>query len=89
MAELIKFEFPEPEQEEVEQDIALSIFTAECIHGRPRTRLDVGYLLSDDGHRAVFEVRGEAGETALRVLVGLLAARFGEGGFNVEREALP
>ena len=81
MSERIKFRFPTPDAEGVEGDIALAIFSAECIHGKPRTRLDVGYFLTTDGKRAVMQVRGPAGETALRVLVGLLSARFGESGY--------
>jgi hypothetical protein len=33
----------------------------------------------------VLTVRGDAGETALRVVVGLFNERFGEDGFRVER----
>ena len=84
MSERIKFRFPTPDPDGVEGDIALSIFSAECIHGRPRTRLDIGYFLATDGRRAVVDVRGPAGEMALRVLLGLLGARFGEAGFEVQ-----
>jgi hypothetical protein len=85
MSERMKFQFPAPDRDGVEEDISLGIFTAECIYGRPRTRLDVAYFLTGDGRRAVIDVKGPAGETALRVIVGLLAARFGEDGYQVER----
>ena len=85
MSERIKFIFPKPDADGVAHDIGLSIFSGECVHGRPQTRLDIAYYLTDDGRRAVLDVRGPAGETALRVFVGLCTARFGEGGFRVER----
>ena len=85
MSERIKFSFPKPDADGVAHDIALSIFSAECILGRPQTLLDIAYYLTDDGRRAVLDVRGPAGDTALRVFVGLSTARFGDGGFRVER----
>ena len=85
MNERVTFRFPEPDHQGSEADIGLAIFTAECIHGRPQTRLETGYWLTSDGSRAVFESRGPAGECALRVLVGLLGARFGEFGFEVRK----
>ena len=88
MSERITLGFPEPDPAGVEGDIGLAIFSSECIHGRPQTRLDVAYWLPLDGEKAVVEVRGPAGESALRVLLGLLAARFGETGFTVRRASL-
>lgn len=85
MGEHIKFRFKDPDPDGVEGDIGLAIFSAECIYGRPQTRLEAGYWLSVDGTTVVFDVGGPAGESALRVLVGLVGARFGEGGYSVER----
>ena len=85
MDEHVTFNFPDTDFAGVEGDVGLSIFTAECIYGRPKTRLEAAYWIPDSGKRAVFETRGPAGEAALRVLIGLLGARFGEGGFSVER----
>ena len=87
MNERMTFRFPEPDYEGTETDIGLALFTAECIHGRPKTRLEAAYWLRNDGQQAVFDVRGPAGETALRVLVGLLGARFGEDGYTVDGKA--
>jgi hypothetical protein len=85
MQQRIRFEFPESVKcEGVEDDLALAIFTAECIHGRPRTRLEVGYLVTDDGRTCIVQVRGSAGDIAARVFTGLCGARFGEEGFRVE-----
>lgn len=84
MSERVKFQFPEPDPEGAEDDIGLAIFTAECIYGRPQTRLEVAYWLTSDGRPAVFDNRGPAGESALRVLIGLFGARFGEAGFQME-----
>lgn len=84
MGERVRIRFSEPDREGVEADIGLALFTAECLHGRPRTRMDVRYFLAEDGRVAVIAAEGPAGETELRVLVGLIGARFGEDRFRVE-----
>lgn len=85
MGDKVRFYFPEPtDREGAEEDICLAIFTAECLHGRPKTRLEVSYLVGADGRRCVVDVAGPAGETALRVFTGLCAARFGDDGFRIE-----
>jgi len=69
----------------VEGDMALAIFAAECVYGRPRVRMETAYLV-DEGRRAcVVDVRGEAGEAAVRVFTGLTAARLGDTAFVVRR----
>jgi hypothetical protein len=84
--EIVRLVVSEPEdQRDIEDDLALAIFAAECLYGRPQTRLELRYQLDADGGRCVAEVHGPAGEAAVRVLVGLVAARHGEGGFSVER----
>lgn len=83
MQERMVFKFPEDPT--AEDDVALAIFSAECMYGRPQTRLEVGYEMTADSQGCVVEVRGPAGEMMVRVLVGLLGARFGEGGFSVEQ----
>lgn len=86
MREIVVFTFPDPaDREAVEDDLALAIFTAECQYGRPQTRLEMKYLIAPDGTRCVTDVSGPAGEAALRVFVGLSAARCGEGHFSLER----
>jgi hypothetical protein len=86
MSEIIRFAFPEEsDYEEVEGDMALALFTSECIHGRPRTRLEVSYFVSTSGRRCLLSVRGPAGESALQVFAGLCEERFGEDGFSIER----
>lgn len=86
MRETVRFVFPNSgSRDEIEADVGLSIFSAECLYGRPRTRLQVSYLIDNEGGRCVLRVRGEAGETALKVLIGLCCERFGENGFTVER----
>lgn len=86
MTEKILFQFPNVDDARaIEDDLALAIFTAQCVHGRPQTRLQVRYLVTGDGHRAAIEIDGPAGAMALRVFLGLCGARFGEDGFRVER----
>ena len=46
MSEILWFQFPEPRNfEGVDSDACLAIFAAECVHGRPKTRLEVSYLV--------------------------------------------
>ena len=86
MSHVVRFAFPEGgEKEDVEADIALAIFTAECVYGRPRVRMEASYLVEDDGMSCVIDVEGEAGEAAARVFTGLTAARVGERAFSVKR----
>ena len=86
MQKIIRLELPGgTPRSDVEHDIGLAIFSAECVYGGPRTRLEVRYLINIDGTRVVLQVRGEAGEAAVRVLIGLCNERFGEATFRVER----
>ncbi len=79
MSKILKFVFQgEQGLEDVEADLALAIFAAECLHGRPRVRLETRYLVGRGGQTCVMEVSGPAGESAAQVFAGLAAARFGE-----------
>ena len=83
---IVRFKFSEPvEPYEVEDDVCLAIFAAECLHGQPRVRLELSYLVDEAGSRCVLDVRGSAGEDAARIFTGLSTARVGEGSFKVER----
>ena len=86
MGQIVRFAFPEGgAKEDIEADITLAIFTAECVYGRPRVRMEASYLVDDDGMSCVIDVAGESGEAAARVFTGLTAARVGEGAFTVRR----
>lgn len=86
MKETVRFQFPDAVTPgEVEDDLALAIFTAQCVHGRPQTRLQVRYQVAEHGGHATLEIDGPAGEMALRVFLGLCSARLGEDGFNISR----
>lgn len=85
MRRIVRFNLPETARhEDVANDVALALFTSECIHGRQQTRLEVTYFLAGDGRRCVLSVTGDAGDSATRVFTGLCEQRFGETGFNVE-----
>jgi hypothetical protein len=86
MSSVLRFSFNEAGPKgEIENDIALAIFTAECVYGRPRVRMEARYAVGDDGATCVLGVDGEAGEAAARVFAGLTAARVGERSFSVRR----
>lgn len=86
MSHVLRFEFSSrPDRDAVEADLAVAIFAAECVHGRPGVRMEARYLVSEDGRSCALEVLGAAGETAARIFTGLAAARFGEDGFRVSR----
>jgi hypothetical protein len=87
MSQLLRFKFREADRETVEADVALAIFAAECLHGRPRVRMEASYLVDDDGRACLLEIGGEAGESVARVFAGLCAARFGEEAYSVQRLA--
>ena len=87
MSKVLRFSFPtETGTWEVEADLALAIFAAECIHGRPRVRLETRYMVGPGGQTCVMEISGAAGEAAARVFAGLAAARFGEEGVRTIRQ---
>ncbi len=73
------------DQEGVEGDMALAIFAAECIHGRPKVRMETRYLISPGGSGCVMELSGAAGEAAAQVFAGLATARFGEEAVSIDR----
>ena len=83
---IVRFSFSQPPSaEELEGDIALAILGAECIHGRPRVRMEVSYAVDPRGKACVLETAGEAGEAAARIFTGLVALRVGETGYKVTR----
>ncbi|MFQ6029236.1 MAG: hypothetical protein ACE5Q6_17295 [Dehalococcoidia bacterium] len=86
MSKILRFTFyVEPDPEDIEADLALAIFAAECLHGRPRVRLETRYLVAPDGQSCVMEVSGPAGESAAQVFAGLASARFGEEAVSVSQ----
>ena len=59
MTKVLRFSLRgEQDQQAVEADLALAIFAAECIHGRPRVRLETRYLVSLGGQICVMEISG-------------------------------
>lgn len=84
MSQVLRFKFREADRETVEADVALAIFAAECVYGRPRVRMEASYLVDGDG-ACVLQVDGEAGESVARVFAGLCAARRGEEAYSVQR----
>ncbi len=85
MSQMLRFKFSEADRETVEADVALAIFAAECVYGRPRVRMEASYLVDGDGRACVLEISGEAGESVARVFAGLCAARLGEESYSIQR----
>jgi hypothetical protein len=86
MQTILRFEISgEPAPGELEADVALAFFAAECVFGRPRMRFEASYLLDQSGSSCVLKAFGEAGEAAARILAGLTAARVGDASFSVRR----
>jgi len=82
----LRFGFTESSNREgVEADMAVAIFAAECVYGRPRVRMEASYLVDDEGRACVVDVAGESGEAVVRVFAGLTAARLGEDSYTVRR----
>lgn len=85
---VIRFQFQgQVDRESVESDVALAIFAAECVYGRPRVRMEASYLV--DGQECLLDVSGESGDTVARVFAGLVSARLGEGSYTVVRVQSP
>jgi hypothetical protein len=83
---VLRFSLPAgADAETVETDMALAIFAAECVYGKPRVRMEVSYLVEERGRACAMHISGEAGEAAARVFAGLAAARFGDEAFAVQR----
>jgi len=86
MSKILKFTFyVEPDPEDIEADLALALFAAECLHGKPRVRLETRYLVGPDGQSCVLEVSGPAGESAAQVFTGLVSARYGEEALGISQ----
>jgi hypothetical protein len=85
MKTLLRFCFDSPVRADLEADMALAIFAAECVYGKPRVRMETSYLVDAGGSTCVLDVGGEAGEAAARVFAGLAALRVGEEAFTVRR----
>ena len=85
MSQVLRFKFREANRETVEADVALAIFAAECVYGRPRVRMEAAYDVDATGKACVLKVSGEAGDAVARVFAGLAAARFGETAYSIER----
>ncbi len=87
MSRVLQFKFSEADRETVEADVALAIFAAECVYGRPRVRMEASYLVDEGGTACVLDISGEAGDAVARVFAGLSAARFGDQAYSVRRLA--
>ena len=86
MSDILKFAFQgELDADDIEADLALAIFAAECIYGRPRVRLETRYVVGLGGQTCVMEISGAAGESAARVFAGLASARHGEEAIDISR----
>ena len=84
MNNVLRFTFAgDCDRDSVEADMALAIFAAECVYGRPRVRMEAAYDLDAKGKACVLKVSGEAGEAVARVFAGLAAGRFGETAYSV------
>ena len=60
MNQVLRFKFSEADRETVEADVALAIFAAECVYGRPRVRIEASYLVDEGGTACVLDISGEA-----------------------------
>ncbi len=87
MNQVLRYNFSEAGRETMEADVALAIFAAECVYGRPRVRMEASYLVDEGGTTCVLDISGEAGEAVARVFAGLSTARVGDHAYSVRRLA--
>jgi len=84
MGIICRFEFDEiVSKQDIEEQIALAIITAECTFGKPKVRLHAAYLATDG--KAVIDVSSQVGEQIAEVFTGLMSRHIGEENFTVER----
>jgi len=84
MGIICRFEFDETvSKQDIEEQIALAIITAECTFGKPKVRLHAAYLATDG--KAVIDVSSQVGEQIAEVFTGLMSRHIGEENFTVER----
>ena len=86
MQTVLRFQMAgQTDQEALESDIALALFAAECVYGRPRVRLEASYLVGPEGRDCVIRSSGEAGDAAARIFTGLTSVRVGDNAYQVLR----
>ncbi len=84
MGQVCRFEFDETvTKQNIDDQIALAIITAECTFGKPKVRLHAAYLSSDG--QAALDVSSDVGEHIAQVFTGLMSRELGEENFTVER----
>ena len=86
MQTVLRFQLQgDADQEAVETDIALALFAAECVYGKPRVRLEASYLVGSEGRDCVIRSSGDAGDAAARIFTGLTSMRVGDSAYQVHR----
>ncbi len=87
MTKMWRFEFSHGggTRTEIEDDVSLAIFAAECLYGRARMQIETSYLFPSGGKVCLFRADGQAGDAAARIFAGLSAAHHGNHGFRVRR----
>ena len=82
--EVCRFTFKKPiTKDAVEEQMAFAITAAECSFGQAKVLLNAAYLASNN--KAVIDVTSPVGEHIAEVFTGLMAKKFGEDSFAVER----
>lgn len=69
----------------VEESLALSVLTAESLHGSPQVRLDASFCVDREKHACIVDAGTEVGCDIARIFTGYLTREFGEGAFKVKR----
>ena len=71
--------------QKVEESLALSVLTAESLHGSPQVRLDASFCVDREKRACIVDAGTEVGCDIARIFTGYLTREFGEGAFKVKR----
>jgi len=69
----------------VEESLALSVLTAESLHGSPQVRLDASFCVDREKHACIVDAGTEVGCDIARIFTGYLTREFGESAFKIKR----
>lgn len=71
--------------QEVEDTFALAFLAVECLHGKSRARLDIGFNVNKTSRTCMIDVYTKAGRDLDRIFYGFAAVEYGESAIQIER----
>jgi hypothetical protein len=86
MSDTYRFQFkPDILAREIEDALFWAVFNAESVFGKAKVRLDGSFALDKHRKNCVIEGSTEVGQHIAKIFTSLVAKKFGEEAFVVER----